>query len=306
MRLGLGIAVAVLAACNFDASGVAESGEADSSAGPGTTTTMSTTTSPTSTTTLEGTATMADSGDTTTTASATTTPADSSSSAGESESDSSSSGEQGESSSSGEPEGCVELLWVSNVMDPAGTTDEPLQDHLEGLGYVITRIVDNVATAADADGYCAVLLSAVSDSSDIESEFYAVDVPVIVWEFALFDNMGFAVSTGEYDLDDGATQIEIVDAAHPLAAGLSGTVTLYEGTGRVNWASAQNAAVVGVRTDDGTHASLFAYEEGDTLADGNIAAAKRVGLPFCNAEMGTLQGEALDILAAAVDWATAP
>ncbi|HWB81234.1 MAG TPA: hypothetical protein VG755_39995, partial [Nannocystaceae bacterium] len=231
--------------------------------------------------------------------------ADSSTSGDDSESGSSSA-EQGESSSSGEPEDCVEILWVSNVMDPAGSTDEPLQDHLESLGYVITRIVDNVATAADADGYCVVLLSAVSDSSDIESEFHDVDVPVITWEFALFDNMGFAVSTGEYDLDEGATQIEIVDASHPLAAGLSGTVMLYEGVGRVNWSLAHNSAIVGVRTDDDQHASLFAYEAGDTLADGTIAASKRAGLPFSNALRGELQPAALDILAAAVDWATAP
>lgn len=297
--------MAVLAACNFDASGVAEAGGDESSGGVGSaTTTMSATTSPTSTTMLDGSATVADSGETTT--SSTTAPADSSSSGGEGDSGSSSSAEQGESSSSGGPEQCVEILWVSNVLDPTGTTDEALYDRLVRMGYAITFIGDDVATAADAEGYCALVLSAVADSSDIAGEFHDVAVPVVTWEFALFDDMGFAVTTSEYGLDEGATQIDIVDASHPLAAGLSGTVTIYEGTGRVSWAVAENAAVVAVRTDNAQHASLFAYEAGDALADGTIAASKRAGLPFSNALRGELQPAAIDIFAAAVDWATAP
>ena len=300
MRRGPAIIFA-LAACSFDASGVAENGADASTTGKSdTTSTTSSSTSPTSSTTLATTTTKGESsGETSGVGSSSTTELDTSSSGN---------AEQGESTSTGEPADCLDLLWVTNAVDPTGTTDQPLRDHLESLGYSITAVMDDQSVASDADGQCAVLISAVSDSGDVNGKFHDVAVPVVTWEFAVFDDMGFAVMTSDYDVDDGATDIVIVDATHPLAAGfaMDEVVTLYQGVGRVNWALADGAAIVGVRTDVATHASLFAYEADDLLADGTVAPAKRVALPFSNAEMGDLQPAALDLLAAAVQWAIAP
>lgn len=284
-------ALAVLCACKFDASGAADGsasadesttlGTAETSSSSGSSSTLTTSTTVGNTTEPGTSSTAVDSSGTTT-----------------SGSESSSSAEQG--SSSGEPEKCRELLWVSNEGDPSVTTDAPLQAHLESLGYVITTVADDQVELGDADGQCAVLLSAVSDSADIGATFHDVELPVILWEYGLFDDMGFG---DDFALDEDVRQIEIVDDEHPLAADLSGTVALYDGIGRINWANVPNATVVATRTDDGSHASLFFYETGDLLEDGSDAAGKRIVLPFCNATDGTLRDEGLELLEAAVSWA---
>ncbi len=287
-----------LSACQFDSSGHGDGGVGGSSSattlagtGDGGSTAASTGDGGHSASGASGTST--GSSDPTETPTSTAAASDSSGAVG------SDSGGEGSSSSGAQPT-CSGLLWVSNVDGPAGTTDQSLYDALSAAGHEITYALDDQVIADDATGYCAVLLSAVSDSSDILDEFELVDVPVVVWEYGLFDDMGF----GSSGLDESAVDIEIIAPEHELAAGLDGTVVLYGGVGRINWAQTTTATVIAQRPGNPAKATLLAYEVGDVLEDGSLAPARRVGLPMCNAGSGTLQPDAITLLLAAVTWAT--
>jgi hypothetical protein len=73
-------------------------------------------------------------------------------------------------------------------------------------------------------------------------------------------------------------RIDIVDDAHPLAAGLRGTVAVYSSPKSVTWGKVAEAAEV-VATLPGARAgiAIYVYRKGATLFDGSLAAGLRVG-----------------------------
>lgn len=286
------ITVLALSACGFDAGGVGD-GTQD---GTGVAEASSDGSSPGTTDPTTSTSTTPGSDDTSSTSSA-SAPTSSS----EGAPDDTSSSTAADESSTGAPEPCLDLLWVSNVVDPSGTTDAPLVDRLEQLGYDITFVRDDLAVSSDADGRCAVLLSAVSDSDDIGPEFYDTPVPVVVWEYALYDDMGFGMGHGQ----DGELEILVVAEDTELAAGLSGVQATYGDTGRTNWAMIDSGTIIATRNNGSGHATMFAYAAGETLQDGSGAAGARVALPFSNVPGATLEEPAFALFEAAVAWATA-
>ena len=91
-------------------------------------------------------------------------------------------------------------------------------------------------------------------------------MPLFVTEHALYSSLGM---TGEQPEDSGVdtlsvTDLTIVDATHPLAAGLSGTVTVLQpGKGQYGFGvPGPGAVVVANLVDETRGAAIFAYDEG--------------------------------------------
>ncbi|MBC8068431.1 MAG: hypothetical protein IAG13_08865 [Deltaproteobacteria bacterium] len=284
----------ILAACGFDSGGLGGGG----SQGDGAELGSSSDTAAPNTTTPSGTSTAEPSSDASSAAELSTASSESSGTPPAESSSGSTAAD--EDSRTGAPEPCLDVLWVSNFEDPSGTTDGPLVERLDSLGYEITFVRDDLAVSSDADGRCAVLISAVSDSADVGAEFYDTTTPVVTWEYGLFEAMGFGMGHGQ----DGEFDIVVVDDGE-LAAELSGVQTLYSEVGRINWAMIDNGQVIATRNDGSGHATMFAYEPGATLENGSPAAGARVALPFSNVPGGTLREPALALFEAAVDWAAA-
>lgn len=215
----------------------------------------------------------------------------------------------GDSSETGATTGvfdCVDVLYVAGS-PMIGPHDQPFFDVLVGLGADVTVVQDDLSTGDDANGVCLVVVSASSTGSDVADKFRDVPVPVVSWEYAIYDDMDM---TGDViDTDFGPAEPEedttIVAPGHPLAAGLSGTLTvLAPAPGRMSWGvPAAAAAVVATLPGDETRATLFAYEAGDAMV-GLTAPAARVGFAALTSDAGTTinaDGEAL--FAAAVTWA---
>ena len=100
------------------------------------------------------------------------------------------------------------------------------------------------------------------------------------------------------------TQIDIVDASHAMAAGLSGAVTVYTGKENATWGAVTAAAdVVASVVGDSSKATLFGYDTSDVMANGYAAPARRVGvfLDANSAEVLTTDGTSL--IDAALSWA---
>lgn len=196
---------------------------------------------------------------------------------------------------------CPDVLWVWDEGAPE-QGDLDMIDRLESVGFHVVKVQDNLVMGSDAAGYCVVIVSSAVSSTDVGTKFRNVDPPVIVMEYNLFDDMGFATGTGFglVDQDD----IVIVDPDSPLAAGYTGTVPVFASEGQIAWATAPGAHTIAARTDDLAQSVLFEYAPGSVLADGGVTESLRLGLPFLDPPMPMLLPAALDLFEAAVWYAT--
>jgi hypothetical protein len=282
--------VLVTAGCSFDASGVdTEVASVGASTGSSSTTTASGSSTGAATTATDD-GSVESSGSATTT---TATTLDTSSDDG---------GGSSSSSTGFELPACPDLLWIAGDLDPSQTTDGPYHAALVERGYAIEMMLDVEAVPNDANGKCAVLFSAVGSADAVDLDFREVDVPIITWEPNLFDGLGYTGNdnVGTYY----GNEIEILEADHPLAAGLVGTVQIHEGVGEIAWGLAPGETIIASVPGVPSQATIIAFDTGDPMPGLESAPARRVGLPFHNAEGATPTKAALELLAVAVAWAT--
>jgi hypothetical protein len=171
-----------------------------------------------------------------------------------------------------------EMLFVvaSATLNASETV---LSSRLSAMGVNVLVKVPPVA-AADANGKVAVLVSESVTSGSVGSIFAASAVPVLSLEPAIFDDMNMTGPTSNTDLGilDGQTQVTITTAGHPMAAGLTGTVTVATASTRLVW-GVPNANAVKVATLVGmsNRATIFGYRAGAGLLNAATAASRRVG-----------------------------
>jgi uncharacterized repeat protein (TIGR01451 family) len=185
------------------------------------------------------------------------------------------------------------------------SSDSALKARLEALNYVVTVKDGSSAATADATGKAVVVISSTVSPNSVGTKFRTVTVPVVTWESGIFNNMGM---TGSTNKDSGTvtrqTQVQITNATHALAAGLSGTVTVMSTSSTMDWGKPNaNAAAVAIVVGDTTKTLIFGYESG-TAMPGLTAPARRVGLFMYDttAVSFTTNGQAL--FDAAIKWAT--
>jgi hypothetical protein len=199
------------------------------------------------------------------------------------------------------------VLYVVNNTTVTGTA-KVLSDHLATLGLTVTRTADENATTAGANGKALVIISAGVASAMVGNKYRDVAVPVICLETNVLSNMRM---TGGADADHGTTsttQISIVDPVHPLAAGLSGMVTVFSAAAPVEWGvPGAGAARVATVVGDATHAVIYGYDKGAMLLGNVPAPARRIGI-FLDDSGGTgaLTADGFKLLDAAVGWALSP
>jgi len=170
------------------------------------------------------------------------------------------------------------LLVVANPASlQAGETE--IKDRLETRGATVTVADDNTVTVVDADAVDVVLVSQGVSSSAVNTKLNNTTTGVVVWKPSLYDDMGLTASAG--GTTTGQTQVDIVDPTHPIADGLTGTVTVYDSPKKTTFGTpAATAAVVADTAGAGTTPVIFTYDEGDTLANATTAAGRRVGFYF--------------------------
>jgi glucose/arabinose dehydrogenase len=191
------------------------------------------------------------------------------------------------------------LLVVGNGAAPIAA-DRLIRDRLIAMGYTVTIVDDGASTAADAGGKDLVLISSSVLATNVNTKFRTTAVPLIVWEHALFDDLGMTAAPGT--LRASQRDLIIASPAHPLAAGLSGTVQVATSAG--NFASGlPNGSAVVVATVPGTTAAgIFAYDAGVTMP-GGAAPARRVALFLTDNTANILTADGRSLFDAAVQWA---
>jgi hypothetical protein len=202
------------------------------------------------------------------------------------------------------PPGCNKtvLFVVGSTTLNAG--DAAVKARLESSGFTVTVKDGVAATAADATGKGIVIISSTVNSTDVNTKFRDVKVPVVTWEAWIYDDMKM---TGTANTDYGShaneTRVQIAKATHPIAAGLSGTVTVNNSPKEMSFGKpSTNADVIAHVPGDPVWALVFAYETGTAMV-GLKAPARRVGF-FARDESGScFTTEGWKIFDAAVNWA---
>lgn len=202
------------------------------------------------------------------------------------------------------------VLFVSSANPPTDAGDIAVVNRLEGQGFLVTVVDDNVSDTAQSDGKALVVISSTVGSGNVAAKFTDVVVPVINWEEAIFDDLKMTGDSGadpdHHGSTGGLTQIDILNASHPLAAGLSGTVTVTSSPQTMSWgvsdANPTNAIVVAQVAGDPTKWAIWAYDKGGTLFDGTAAAERRVGFFFNAGSVNATTPDGFKLFDAALNW----
>ncbi len=193
---------------------------------------------------------------------------------------------------------CGEALFVVGA-DPLEAPDAEIELRIKALGFT-TKIVTGAAlTEMDATGKKVVVISETVNSADVNTKLTGVPVPIVDYEPALFDDLNMATATAA---TENVTSIDVADPMHQLAAGLTGTVSVYrtEGTIAAATGPGPGAKIVAKLGDNPT---VFCFETGAAMNAATVAPARRVGLFIGPAQGSNLSTEGTSIFGASVHWA---
>ena len=184
-------------------------------------------------------------------------------------------------------------------------SDAKIKMRLEGRGFTVKMGDDDDPDASKAMGTDLVIITDTV-GTQVGAKYTMVNVPLISADPGLFDDLKM---TGNATGDHGTanvTQIVITDMAHPLAAGIMGSVTVAGGAQPANWgnpsAAAQKVATIPNQTNQ---IAIFGYPSG-AMMNGLTAPAKRVGFFAAETMANTMNDNGWKLFDAAVDWALTP
>jgi len=219
--------------------------------------------------------------------------------------------------------------------------DRFLELHLRlDMGHTVTMMPDNADAAemqAAADAADLVIVPESVLSNFVGDKLIATSTPLINMEAFLQDSFQFVdpdgitvdpgspeggaggtvenptgvVRVGHFGAIDGETDIVIVDPAHPLAAGLSGRITVYSLPAEINWAAnevlAPGVHSVAALPDFPEAQTIYFVLPGDALFDGSPSPNLRITLfTENNNDIGTYHRMTEDghrLFDAAINWA---
>jgi hypothetical protein len=170
--------------------------------------------------------------------------------------------------------------------------DRFIRDRLQNaLGHSVQVVPDSAdldsLTRSAARSDLVIVLESVT-SLKLLAKLKAVPQPILNFEAFIQDDLGFTApgpsgdpgppSQFEFGVLDKSDRIAIRDAAHPLAAGMTGQVTVYSQLKQLTWGKVAPAAeVVATLAADTSGACIYVYRKGSRLFDGTAAAGLRIG-----------------------------
>jgi hypothetical protein len=183
--------------------------------------------------------------------------------------------------------------------------DQIVFTHLDAYGAEVTVMEEDDVNEAAAIGKSLILISRSVTAGVIKSEFRNVEVPVILWESSLYDNMGMTGETEGLDYGEiNEIRMQVMNSDHPAAGGLTGLVRInYNKNNDMTWGKPNdNAVVIANWQDEDSKAAIYLYEK-NTEMFGLTAPARRIGF-FMNEGIAAEQTVAgWQLFDGAVRWA---
>jgi hypothetical protein len=189
---------------------------------------------------------------------------------------------------------------------PPYLADNYIADRLEKLGYAVVCKADGEVETENADSVEIAVVSDSSNSRRVRDKLKEVDIPVIIMEHKLLDDMGMTLDDDGHYKEDDMTHVSLQSEAFGLNAGLSGKVQVYSREGNLVWGiPADSAEVIATLPGQSERAVYFCYQPGDKLKDGSTARGRRVGFFISNDnfEPEMMTDEGWKLFDAAVKWA---
>ena len=188
--------------------------------------------------------------------------------------------------------------------------DAALVTWLKGLGFRV-RQVDESAPATATQDVDLIIVSESIDALEVANKYRATPIPLITFENDILGDLAMAGQKNhrDYGTDDDQRFVEIVNAPHPLAAGLAAGVqnVLTDEHFKMNWGKpGLGATTIATLRGDPDKAAIFAYERGATMSGEALAPARRVSFFLWQDTFEALRPEGLALFRAAVLWAATP
>ena len=210
------------------------------------------------------------------------------------------------------------LLVTTDVGPLTFLGDQAVNQHLIDRGYYVelaqgALVPDDGSTALGKD---IIIQTSTLGSGTVEiadpaggavnvSKFKLLTIPVVFWEASNLDAFGF---TGANGTTTAQTDLNIVDANHPLAAGLSAglhpVVTssqTFSQIGPPPLAPTGGHIIATIGT--GTDATICAYDTGERGFNDFVMPARRVFFFFQDNTAAAANADGWKLFDAAVDWA---
>lgn len=197
----------------------------------------------------------------------------------------------------------ADTLFVVGAV-PVSSGDSAVIERLESLGETVTVVKDSASTTSSANGMELVVISDSVAPGRVNNKFTGVAVPVLAFEPWLYDNLGMtgSVASTHYGRSGNKTQIRVI-GTHPLAAGLSGVVTVSNSPVSQSWGKPGAAAVVAATLKgNSSKATIFGYEAGAELFNGTAAPARRVAVHLNSGATTAWNVNGRALFDAAVRW----
>lgn len=179
-------------------------------------------------------------------------------------------------------------------------------NRLKNQGYTVYDVVDEHFKIEQASDYGLIYISPAVNSSKVDTRLKQSTVPVVVskTQVAGLLGMGGVANFGE---STGVKTIEIRDEKHPLAAGLKGTVAIYQEEGTVSYSQSpsKEAAIIAEHPVSGNNKqyTVFAYEKGAKNNAGDEVPARQVFFSLPAGESAKLTDSGWQLFDAAIAWA---
>ena len=195
------------------------------------------------------------------------------------------------------------------LVRPATATpgDIVLRDRLVALGFTVVERSDTQLVSGDATGKDLVVVSNAVNSGQIATKLTSVPTAVLTMESFNYGDMKLTGPTANVDFGGSAnrTQIDVVDATHPLAAGRSALLASNTSAALHGWGVPGPEATIIARlppgSPEGPLPSIFAYQTGSAMV-GLVAPARRVGFFADATAAASLTSDGRALLDAAVIW----
>ena len=173
------------------------------------------------------------------------------------------------------------VLFISDYdLGSLNSGDQAIYNRLITLGHTVTIKGSNAnpASTSDATGQDFVLISSTINSGDINTMFRDVPIPVIVCEPWLLDDMKMVYNDGNQQGGwTGQTQMTIDMPSHPLAAGLSGDITVLSPSENLRFGTPNlNGDKIARLYGSTDNYGIFCYHPGAWM-EGMYAPAMRIG-----------------------------
>jgi hypothetical protein len=199
-----------------------------------------------------------------------------------------------------------------------GNDPNPLEDPFDA-GWVArlgtqghTVAVFNAATSADDATLATMDLLIVSQDVGSGTFLSGIGInqpmPILSYEYGIYDDM-FGGSNG--NAAGASSGVTIVDPLHPLAAGLSGDVSIYTGSQNISYLAASSVSsgteIIALSVATPANGVFAVLEAGQPGKDGNTFSASRMALPcYENWDPNLVTADGWKLLDGAVVYALTP